>query len=139
MGLKVKKLSEKAIVPTKNLPSDAGIDLYVPESITIPANSRALIKTNIAMAIPEGFCGLVTGRSGNTIKRGLVGQLGIVDSHYRGDVGIMAFNTTSEDITIESGERVGQIVIVPFLSVQPEECDELDETDRKGGFGSSGK
>lgn len=139
MELKVKKLSETAIVPTKNLSSDAGIDLYASEQVTIPANGRALIKTNIAMAIPEGYCGLVTGRSGNTIKRGLVGQLGIVDAHYRGSVGIMAFNTTSEDIVIESGERAGQIVIVPFLPMEPKEYNELDETDRKGGFGSSGK
>ncbi len=139
MELKVKKLSESATVPTKNLPSDAGIDLYASEQVVIPANGRALVKTEIAMAIPEGYCGLVVGRSGNTIKRGLVGQLGIVDSHYRDSVGIMMFNTTSEDIVIKAKERAGQIVLVPFLPVELTLCDELDETDRKGGFGSSGK
>ena len=140
MKVQIKKLSENAATPTKAHPSDAGFDLVASKTTTIPANGRALIPTDIAMAIPEGYYGMVVGRSGNTIKRGLVGMTGVVDAGYRNGIGIMAFNLTQEDISIKQGERAGQIVLTPILSCEIEEAEELDTTDRnQGGFGSTGR
>ncbi len=140
MKVKIKRLNEKAVMPTKAHPTDAGFDLYVSGKVTIPANGRALIPTDIAMAIPDGYYGMVVGRSGNTIKRGLVGMTGIVDAGYRNGIGIMAFNMTDTDIIIEQGERAGQIVLTPILQCDLEDTDQLTETDRgTGGYGSTGK
>ena len=140
MKVQIKKLSENAVTPTKAHPSDAGFDLVASKTTTIPANGRALIPTDIAIAIPEGYYGMVVGRSGNTIKRGLVGMTGVVDAGYRNGIGIMAFNLTQEDISIKQGERAGQIVLTPILSCEIEEAEKLDTTDRnQGGFGSTGR
>jgi dUTP pyrophosphatase len=140
MKVKVKKLNPAAVIPTKAHPTDAGFDLVASKTTTIPANGRALIPTDIAMAIPEGYYGMVVGRSGNTIKRGLVGMTGVVDAGYRNGIGIMAFNLTNEDIIIKQGERAGQIVLTPILQCELDEVDALDDTDRgTGGYGSTGK
>lgn len=140
MKVKFKRLNEKAVMPTKAHPTDAGFDLTASKTTVIPARGRDLIPTDIAMAIPEGYYGMVVGRSGNTIKRGLVGQTGIIDAGYRNGIGIMAFNTTDEDIVVEYGERAGQIVLMPILICEMEEADELTETDRgAGGYGSTGR
>lgn len=139
MKVRIKKLSPNARIPKKVHTTDAGFDLYAIKNYTIPANGRCLIDTGIAMDIPLGYCGMVFGRSGNTINRGLVGQTGIIDSGYYGSIGIMAFNTTNEDIVIEEGERAGQILIVPHLPSDFEESDEFTVANRNGGFGSSGK
>lgn len=139
MQIQIKKLSENATTPKKAHQSDAGFDLVASKTTTIPANGRALIPTDIAMAIPNGYYGMVVGRSGNTIKRGLVGMTGVIDAGYRGGIGIMAFNLTQEDIIIKQGERAGQIVLTPILSCEMVEAEELDTTERKGGFGSTGR
>lgn len=138
MIVKTKRLSDNAILPTKAHRTDAGFDLVASCATTIPARGRALIHTDIAMAIPEGYYGMVVGRSGNTIKRGLVGMTGVVDAGYRDSIGIMAFNLTDSDIVIKQGERAGQIVITPILTCELHEVSKLDETDRNGGFGSTG-
>ena len=139
MKVRFKKLNEKAVMPTKAHATDAGFDLYASEAVTIPANGRAIIPTDIAMEIPQGYFGMAVGRSGNTIKRGLVGQTGIIDSGYRNGIGIMAFNFTSEDIAIAQGERAGQIVLVPILECKLELADELGSSERgEGGYGSTG-
>jgi dUTP pyrophosphatase len=139
MKVRFKKLNEKAVMPTKAHVTDAGFDLYASEAVTIPANGRAIIPTDIAMEIPQGYFGMAVGRSGNTIKRGLVGQTGIIDSGYRNGIGIMAFNFTSEDIAIAQGERAGQIVLMPILECELEQADSLSGSERgEGGYGSTG-
>lgn len=139
MIVKFKKLSEKAITPTKAHPEDAGFDLCTVEDCIIPKRGRCILPTGIAMDIPVGYCGLVVGRSGNTIKRGLVGQLGVIDSGYHDGIGIMAFNMTDEDISVSIGERVGQILIIPHLATDFIENDNFEVMNRGGGFGSTGK
>lgn len=139
MQIRFKRLHPDAVAPTKAHPNDAGFDLAAPSQVTIPADSRLLIATGIAVEIPPGFCGLVTGRSGNTIRRGLVGQLGIIDCGYHGDIGVMAFNTTAEPITLVRGERIGQLVIVPIPDATLVEDGNFETADRLGGFGSTGK
>ena len=135
-------LEDAAKMPSKAHPWDAGFDLSSTKQYLIPTGGRALIKTGVRMEIPNGYCGFVTGRSGMTIKEGLVGQLGIVDAPYRGEIGIMAFNLSSTTVIIDKGEKVGQIVImpIPMIELIKVEADELSTTDRgTNGFGSTGK
>lgn len=96
MKINVKKLSDLATTPTYAHDGDAALDLYAATNRTIAPGSRALIATDIAVEIPRGYFGMVTGRSGNTIKYGVVGQVGIIDSGYRGGIGVILYNTDSD-------------------------------------------
>lgn len=137
MKIKFKKLSPSAVVPTKAHQSDAGFDLASVEDITIESNSRHAIDTGIAVEVPLGYYGMVLGRSGNTMRKGLVGQTGIIDTGYYDAIKVMAFNTTDEPIQINIGDRVGQLLIVPHLMCDFEEGD-FTADNRGGGFGSTG-
>ena len=137
MKIKFKKLSPSAVVPTKAHQSDAGFDLASVEDITIEHNSRHAIDTGIAVEVPLGYYGMVLGRSGNTMRKGLVGQTGIIDTGYYDAIKVMAFNTTDEQIKINKGDRVGQLLIVPHLMCDFEEGD-FTADNRGGGFGSTG-
>jgi dUTP pyrophosphatase len=140
MNIKIKRLSPGSELPTRAHRTDAGFDLYASANVVVPARDRVLVPTDIAMEIPDGYFGLVTGRSGLTIREGIVGEVGIIDSCYRGGIGIMMFSHKDVDYEILQGTRCGQIVFLPLAEIDGfEECDELDDTDRSvGGFGSSG-
>lgn len=142
--IRIKKLNENAIIPTYGTEFSAGADLYsLPgESITIPAHGTVLIHTGLAMEIPEGYAGLIFARSGLASKRGLApaNKVGVVDPDYRGEFMVALHNHTDEDKTVEGGERVAQLVIVPFITASFTVADELSDTVRgEGGFGSTGK
>ena len=142
--IKIKKLNENAIIPTYGTEFSAGADLYAlpGESITVPAHSTVMIHTGLSMEIPEGYAGLIFARSGLASKRGLApaNKVGVVDPDYRGEVMVALHNHTDEDKTVDGGERVAQLVIVPFLTAAFVEADELSDTVRgAGGFGSTGK
>ena len=137
MKIKFKKLSPSAVVPNKAHQSDAGFDLASVEDITINPNSRHAIDTGIAVEVPLGYYGMVLGRSGNTMIKGLVGQTGIIDTGYYDAIKVMAFNTTDKPIKIKIGDRVGQLLIVPHLMCDFEEGD-FTVDNRGGGFGSTG-
>ena len=144
MKVRIKKLDERATVPTYGTEYSAGADLYnlAGETVTVPAHSTHLIHTGISAEIPEGYCGLIFARSGLASKRGLApaNKVGVVDSDYRGEFMVALHNHTNEEKTVEGGERVAQLVIVPFLSAEFTEADELSDTVRgAGGFGSTGK
>ena len=143
-GIKVKKLNEKAILPTYGSMEAAGADLYacLDESITIAPGANAWIPTGLAMEIPKGCAGLIYARSGLACKRGLApaNKVGVIDSDYRGPITVVLHNHGSEVQTIESGERIAQMVITPVLTPVYEWDETLSETDRgQGGFGSTGK
>lgn len=140
----IKKLNENAIIPTYGSKFAAGVDLYacLEEAITIKAGETCLIKTGIAMEIPEGFAGFIYARSGLATKKGLApaNKVGVVDADYRGEIMVPLHNQTKQDATVEAGERVAQMVIAPFLAAQFVEVDELNETVRgENGFGSTGR
>lgn len=137
MKIKFKKLSPSAVMPRKAHQSDAGFDLASVEDITIEPNSRHAIDTGIAVEVPLGYYGMVLGRSGNTMRKGLVGQTGIIDTGYYDAIKVMAFNTTDGPIQIKIGDRVGQLLIVPHLECDFEEGD-FTADNRGGGFGSTG-
>ena len=137
MKIRFKKLSPSAVMPRKAHASDAGFDLTSVEEVIIEPNSRYAINTGIAVEIPLGYYGMVLGRSGNTMRKGLVGQTGIIDTGYYDAIKVMAFNTTNEPIKINKGDRVGQLLMVPHLMCYFEEGD-FTADNRGGGFGSTG-
>lgn len=137
------KLDEGAKVPTYGTEFAAGADLYacMDEPVTIHAGETAFIHTGIAMAIPAGLVGLIYARSGLACKKGLApaNKVGVIDSDYRGEIMVALHNHSAESILVESGERVAQIVITPYVMAEYEETGKLDETVRgDGGFGSTG-
>ncbi len=145
MKLRIKKLNEKAVIPTYGSDYSAGADLYAlldSDRIEIPAHETALVHTGLSFEIPEGYVGLVYARSGLATKKGLApaNKVGVIDADYRGEVMVSLYNQSDVTQTIDNGERIAQIVIAPFLKVEYEEADELSDTARgTGGFGSTGK
>lgn len=142
--IKIKKLNEKTIIPTRGSEYAAGWDLYacVDELTTIPAHSTVKIGTGIAMKIPHGYFGAIFARSGLATKQGLRpgNCVGVCDEDYTGEYIIALHNDTDLPRVIEPDERIAQLVVLPYLSVEFEEVDELGKTKRgDGGFGSTGK
>ena len=143
-SIRVKKLCDKAILPTYGSEAAAGADLYacLEEPITIAPGETAWIGTGIALEVPQGCAGLVYARSSLGTKRGLApaNKVGVVDSDYRGEIRVVLLNHGKASQTVEHGERIAQFVITPVLTPVYEETEELSETQRGvGGFGSTGK
>lgn len=145
MEIKMKKLKENAIAPSRGSAQAAGYDLYAcieSESVVIPAHCTVKIGTGLAFSLPEGYFGAIFARSGLAAKEGLrpANCVGVADSDYRGEYIVALHNDTDTDKTVKAGERIAQLVIMPFLSAEFTESDDLDQTDRgAGGFGSTGK
>ena len=140
----IKKLNEKATIPTYGSEFSAGADLYAlaEEPITIAPHQTVLVHTGVAMEIPTGYVGLVFARSGLATKRALApaNKVGVIDSDSRGEIMVALHNHSDEAKTIENGERIAQIVLVPYLAAEFDEVDELSDTARgEGGFGSTGR
>ena len=141
--VKVKKLNERAHLPTLGSEFAAGADLYaiIDGELTIAPSETVLVHTGLSMEIPVGYAGLIYARSGLASKKGLApaNKVGVVDADYRGEIMVALHNHLAVPQTIGDGERVAQLVIAPFLSVNYEEADELSDTVRgAGGFGSTG-
>lgn len=142
--VKVKKLDNRAIIPTYGSKEAAGADLYacLDTPITIQPGEAAWIGTGIALEVPKGCAGLVYARSGLACKRGLApaNKVGVVDSDYRGEVKVVLYNHSKDAQVVEHGERIAQFVITPVITPAYNEVSDLDDTDRgSGGFGSTGK
>ena len=142
MRLEVTRLDPALPLPRYAHQGDAGLDLYAAADAELAPHERALIPTGLAVAIPEGHAGFVQPRSGHAIRRGLgfVNAPGLIDSHYRGEIKLVAINLdANETLTIERGEKIAQLVVQPVVTVDVVEVDSLDETARgDGGFGSTG-
>lgn len=143
MKISMKRLTETATLPTRAHSTDAGYDLYadIPTDLTIAPHTTTLVGTGIAAAIPEGYFGGIFARSGLSVKRHLApsNKVGVVDTSYRGEIKVALHNHSNETQVISPNERIAQLVVIPFLSFDIEEVNELDETERgSGGFGSSG-
>lgn len=141
--MQVKKLNPKAKLPTYGSALAAGADLYVclEEPVTIQPGQTVLLPTGISIAVPEGYAGMVFARSGLASKQGLApaNKVGVIDADYRGPVMVALHNHSQEPRTVNHGDRVAQLVIMPVLTPELEEVAELDETQRgAGGFGSTG-
>lgn len=144
MIVSVKKLNDRAVVPTYGSPFSAGGDLYSAEEseVVIGPGKTAMIGTGLAMEIPEGYVGLIYARSGLATKRGLApaNKVGVIDSDYRGEIKVALYNQSDAPQAVAAGERIAQIVIAPFLHAEYEVKDTLSDTERgEGGFGSTGR
>lgn len=142
--MNIKKINEKAIIPTYGTKFSAGADLYAccEQKVVIKPSETKLIHTGICMEIEEGLVGLVFARSGLATKKGLApaNKVGVIDSDYRGEIMIPLHNHTLEEKEIENGERIAQIIFMPYVKEEFNEVEELTETIRgEGGFGSTGR
>lgn len=156
MQINVKKLYEDAKLPTRGSEKAAGYDLYAyipenvnvimdipdaPKKVGIPPHYTQMISTGLSVEIPDGYFGAIFARSGLASKQGLrpANCVGVCDSDYRGPYMVALHNDSNEYRYVEHGERIAQLVVMPYLPVEFEEVDELDETERgDGGFGSTG-
>lgn len=142
--LKIRKISENAVIPKRATGGSAGLDLCacIDAPITLNGGETALIPTGLAIELPSAEYGaFVFARSGLAIKHGigLLNAVGVIDSDYRGEIKVGVINQIGEAYTIEPGERVAQMVILPVSMMPVEEVETLGETDRgAGGFGSTG-
>lgn len=142
MELPVRRLDPGAPLPAYAREGDAGLDLSANADLVVAAGARALVPTGLAVAIPPGHAGLVLPRSGLASRSGLTlaNAPGLIDSGYRGEVTIAVVNLDREaPVEIRRGDRIAQLVVIPFVHVEPVEVPELPESVRgSGGFGSSG-
>jgi dUTP pyrophosphatase len=140
--LRVQRLDPRAILPARAHPGDAGLDLCALEAVTLWPGSRAMVRTGIAVALPEGHAGLVVPRSGLAARHGiaLVNAPGLIDEGYRGELRILLLNTDArEPFDVVAGSRIAQLVVIAVAPAQTVEVESLDATARGlGGFGSTG-
>ncbi|EAL60754.1 dUTP diphosphatase [Dictyostelium discoideum AX4] len=136
---KVKKLSDKAIIPQRGSKGAAGYDLSSAHELVVPAHGKALAMTDLQIAIPDGTYGRIAPRSGLAWKNFIDCGAGVIDSDYRGNVGVVLFNHSDVDFKVAVGDRVAQLIFERIVTPEPLEVDEIDETQRgAGGFGSTG-
>jgi dUTP pyrophosphatase len=151
--VKFVKLNKNAIVPSNQKRGDAGYDLYATEQVKIKPMARALVSTGLAIEIPEGYYGRIAPRSGLAVKNGIDVLAGVVDSSYRGEVKVVLINLTFDlaavnapnqiggsvyDFTIKPGDRIAQIIFEKYHVADWQEVNSLSNSDRVGGFGSTG-
>ena len=139
MKIKIKKTSKEAIIPKHAHAGDAGLDLYSIETTKLNPGEKKIIKTGLIMEIPEGYVGLIWDRSGMAAKHSLHTLAGVIDSNFRGELGIVIINLSQEVKEINTSERIAQILIQPVETIEFQEIDSHSETSRgDGGFGSTG-
>ena len=143
MELLFRRLDDDATLPAYARPGDAALDLAAAADVLVPPGGRALIPTGLAVAIPEGFAGLVLPRSGLASRQGLTlaNSPGLIDSGYRGEVTCAVVNLDRRDtVAIEKGDRIAQLLVVPIEVVEPVWARDLPPSERgSGGFGSTGR
>lgn len=143
MELRVARLQDGAVLPSRAHPGDAGLDLYACEAAHIGPGERWSVATGIALEIPDGHAGLVLPRSGLAREHGiaLVNGPGLIDAGYRGEVRVLLLNTDPAEVfRVEAGDRIAQLVLAPIALAEPVETATLSESARgAGGFGSSGR
>jgi len=144
VNIQLKKLSESALLPVRGSEYAAGYDLFsdIDSDVSIAPHETKLIGTGISVAIPDGYFGGIYARSGLSTKEGLrpANCTGVIDSDYRGEIKVPVHNDSNEIRIISPNQKIAQMIIQPFLSVEFEEVDSLDDTARGNkGFGSTGK
>src|SRR5215211_1217239 len=140
--LKVRLLHPDAVAPARSRSGDAGYDLRATERVSIPQEGRRLVGTGVAIALPEGVAGLVTPRSGLAIEHGLtlLNAPGLIDPNYRGEIKVILHNTGERRYTVEAGDRIAQLLLVPYWAPELDVVARLPASERGGnGFGSSGR
>jgi dUTP pyrophosphatase len=137
--LNFKKLDPRATLPARGSRAAAGLDLYSIEAVSLKPGERAVARTGLAVAIPEGFYGRLAPRSGLATKQGLDVLAGVIDADYRGEIGCLLYNAGDEKIELAANTKICQLIIEKILTPTAAWADDLDDTERGGGgFGSTG-
>ena len=142
--IKIKKMNDLAIIPKRGSEEAAGVDLHacISEPIYISPHETVKIDTGIAVELPNGTFGAIFARSGLATKEGLApaNKVGVIDSDYRNSIIVALHNHSNMSRTINPGERIAQLVVLPYIPIEFKEVDKLSDTERGlGGFGSTGK
>ncbi|HET9202772.1 MAG TPA: dUTP diphosphatase [Acidimicrobiia bacterium] len=135
------RLDPEVEVPTRGHIGDAAVDLQCRTEVSLDPGQRSSVPTGLAVAIPEGYAGLVLPRSGHAQRSGIgvVNGPGLIDSGYRGEISVLLINHGAERVTFSKGDRIAQLAVVPVPVVEWVEVDTLDGTQRgASGFGSTG-
>lgn len=139
MELAAKRLDPSAVLPTRAHPDDAGLDLYSLEDASFEPGAGKLVRTGVAVAVPQGHVGLVFDRS-SMAKRGMKTAGGVIDAGYRGELGVVLWNISGAPQKVGKGERIAQLLIVPVATPAVREVADLGATKRgAAGFGSTGR
>lgn len=141
MEVKYRRLGPQVVVPRLAHPGDAAVDLCTTVGVTLQPGERLGVPTGLAVAIPDGFAGLVLPRSGHALRSGIgvVNGPGLIDSGYRGEISVILVNHGQETVSFEPGDRIAQLMVVPVPAVEWVEVEDLGETGRgDAGFGSTG-
>ena len=137
--LHFKKLDPRAVLPTRGSALSAGLDLYSIKALNLAPGQRAIVRTGLAVAIPEGFYGRLAPRSGLATRNGLDVLAGVIDADYRGEIGCLVYNAGSEPIELPEHSKICQLIVEQIITPQAVWVDDLTETERgDGGFGSTG-
>ena len=138
MEVKIQKITDVKL-PNYANPGDAGLDIYSAEEILLKPNEKKIVKTGVKMAIPNGHVGLIWDKSGLAAKHGLHVFAGVIDSSYRGEIGVVLKNFGEEDFKVEKDSKIAQMLIQPIVLANITEHNSLEDTERgEGGFGSTG-
>jgi dUTP pyrophosphatase len=138
--IQVKLLTENSKAPTRNTPTDAGLDLYASEEVLINAREWKAVSAGISISIPDGYYARIAPRSGLAFKYGLDVFAGVIDSGYRGEIKVIIYNAGEKDYPINMGDKIAQLIIEKCYLWDTLIVDSLNESDRgERGFGSSGK
>jgi len=133
------KLDDGAYMPIRAHETDAGLDIRAKGSQIVPAKESAIFKTGVHIQLPKGTAGVLISKSGLNVKHDIT-STGLIDEGYTGEIVVKLYNHGGYDYTVEAGDKISQLVIVPVLTPKIEIVDEFDESDRgNNGFGSSGK
>jgi dUTP pyrophosphatase len=139
MQIRVKKMIEDAKLPTHGHPGDAGMDFYASQTVIFKPNEQTRVPTGVSIEIPEGFVGLIWDKSSISFNKGLKIMGGVIDAGYRGEIFMSLFNTSRNEVVLEKGDKVAQMLIQRFEHCDILEVDELSTTIRgEGREGSTG-
>lgn len=139
MELQVKLLTENGRLPTRATPHSAGYDLFAAADAVVPGGGMKKVSTGISIAFPLGFYGRISARSGLTLRHRIDVGAGVIDADYRGEIGVILFNHSTEDFKVSKGDRIAQLILEAIITPEVVQVDSLPETERgSGGFGSTG-
>ena len=141
MKIKIKKLHDDIVIPKKMTEGSAAFDLHIPMAIIIPPRTPMVINMGFEVEIESGYCMKILPRSGLALKKSItvLNSPGLIDEDYRNPIGVILYNHSDKEVFFNKGDRIAQARIEKNIEVEFEEVEELSETDRKGGFGSTGK
>ena len=132
-------LDPGARMPERAHPEDAGLDLFSPEAVNVPARESAVIDTGVHVEIPNGYAGMIKSKSGLNIKHGIISD-GVVDAGYTGSIRVKLYNLSDDDYMVELGDKISQLVIVPVITPEVTVVGEIGGSERgENGFGSTGR